>query len=183
LQSKDTNLQSQINTTNSKVDENAGTLTSAQLNLIYPVGSIYMSVNSTNPNTLFGGTWQRIQDRFLLASGSTYANGTTGGNATHSHTNPSTSYSGNTGSTALTINQIPAHNHEYTDPGGNWSTTNTVAGSGVVSTKNPIRNLTTSVGGSQGHTHTMNHTHSIGNTGSSSNMPPYLAVYIWKRTA
>lgn len=49
------------------------------LNQFYPVGSIYMSVNSSNPGTLFGGTWQRIQDRFLLACGSTYANGATGG--------------------------------------------------------------------------------------------------------
>lgn len=47
----------------------------------YPVGSIYMSVNSTNPSTLFGGSWERIQDTFLLASGSTYGAGTTGGSA------------------------------------------------------------------------------------------------------
>ena len=46
---------------------------------IYPVGSIYMSVNSTNPQTLFGGTWQRIQGRFLFAADSKHAAGRTGG--------------------------------------------------------------------------------------------------------
>ena len=60
-------------------------------NKIYPIGSIYMSVNSTNPSELFGGEWERIQDRFLLASGSAYANGSTGGSANavvvkHNHT-------------------------------------------------------------------------------------------------
>ena len=54
--------------------------------LVYPVGSIYMSVNSTSPATLFGGTWTQIQDTFLLAAGSTYAAGATGGEATHTLT-------------------------------------------------------------------------------------------------
>ena len=46
---------------------------------IYPIGSIYMSVNNTNPSNLFGGTWERIKDRFLLACGDTYTNGSVGG--------------------------------------------------------------------------------------------------------
>lgn len=41
----------------------------------YPVGSIYMSVNSTNPGELFGGTWEQIQGRFLLGQGSGYSAG------------------------------------------------------------------------------------------------------------
>lgn len=55
---------------------------------IYPVGSIYMSVNSTDPSTLFGGTWERITGSFLLAatdngsSGASQAAGNTGGAAT-----------------------------------------------------------------------------------------------------
>lgn len=49
---------------------------------IYPVGSIYMSVNSTSPATLFGGTWSQLKDRFLLGAGDTYSNGATGGVAT-----------------------------------------------------------------------------------------------------
>ena len=36
---------------------------------IYPVGAIYMSVSSTSPASLFGGTWEQIQNRFLLAAG------------------------------------------------------------------------------------------------------------------
>lgn len=50
---------------------------------VYPIGSIYMSINNTNPGLVFGGTWERIQDTFLLAAGNTYQNGTTGGEASH----------------------------------------------------------------------------------------------------
>ena len=49
---------------------------------LYPVGSIYMSVNSTSPAELFGGTWEQIKDTFLLGSGS-YTLGATGGEKTH----------------------------------------------------------------------------------------------------
>ncbi len=42
--------------------------------LVYPVGSIYMSVNDTNPATIFGGTWEKIEGRFLLGSGTTKDN-------------------------------------------------------------------------------------------------------------
>lgn len=49
------------------------------LSWIYPVGSIYMSVNSTSPSSFIGGTWVQIKDTFLLACGSTYSNGKTGG--------------------------------------------------------------------------------------------------------
>ena len=39
------------------------------LDLVYPVGSIYMSVNNVNPKNLFGGEWEKIEGRFLLGSG------------------------------------------------------------------------------------------------------------------
>ena len=51
------------------------------IGMIYPVGSIYMSVNATSPASLFGGTWEQLKDRFLLAAGDTYAAGSTGGEA------------------------------------------------------------------------------------------------------
>ena len=38
------------------------------IDMVYPVGAIYISVNSTNPTTLFGGTWQQLTDTFLYAS-------------------------------------------------------------------------------------------------------------------
>ena len=58
------------------------------IDTIYPVGSIYMSVSNTSPSILFGGTWEQIQDKFLLASGSTYSNGSTGGGQAHNNMPP-----------------------------------------------------------------------------------------------
>ena len=49
----------------------------------WPIGSIYISMVSTNPGTLFGGTWVRMENRFLLGAGSGYAAGATGGEAAH----------------------------------------------------------------------------------------------------
>ena len=65
------------------------------LDLTYPVGSIYMSVNATSPQTLFGGTWTRLVDRMLIGAGSYYKVGDTGGETTH----------------RLTANEIPYHTH------------------------------------------------------------------------
>ena len=143
------------------------------VDLIYPVGSIYISVNSTNPADLFGGTWEQLKDRFLVGAGSSYTNGATGGATSHTHTNPTT------GSTTLTVNQIPSHTHSgiptinpnYSMQGGGTDVNYHILNSTTRATS------TYATGGGQGHTHTM------GNTGSSSNLPPYLAVYMWKRTA
>lgn len=58
------------------------------INIVYPVGSIYMSVNDTDPSLLFHGTWERIKDRFLLAAGDAYAAGSTGGSQPHNNMPP-----------------------------------------------------------------------------------------------
>lgn len=135
---------------------------------IYPVGSIYMSVNSISPATIFGGTWEQIEDTFLLAAGSTYTAGDTGGSATHHHT---------TGNHTLTVAEMPSHTHGVKGwrYGHNLKQDNTSLAyeklSDAASTSTPI--LATGGGGAHNH----------GNTGDSSNMPPYLAVYVWKRTA
>lgn len=68
------------------------------LSLVYPVGSIYMSVNSTSPATLFGGTWEQLKDRFLIGAGSSYAVNATGGSTTHT----------------LTTSEMPSHTHTFT---------------------------------------------------------------------
>ena len=52
------------------------------LDLVYPVGSLYMSINSTSPAILFGGSWVAIENRMIIGASSTYAVGNTGGSAT-----------------------------------------------------------------------------------------------------
>lgn len=130
---------------------------SAMLDKAYPVGSIYMSVNSANPQTLFGGTWVQIKDRFLLASGTTYKAGTTGGEATHT----------------LTNSEMPAHAHEmYSANGGGDSTWNPNAGTYLVDSVTSDKTTWYAQLG-------MNN---AGGSGAHNNMPPYLVVYVWKRT-
>lgn len=68
----------------------------------YPVGAIYLSVTDANPAALFGGTWERIGGRFLLGADTTYAAGSTGGEAEHT----------------LTVDEMPKHNHGL----GNYNT-------------------------------------------------------------
>lgn len=63
--------------------------------LIHPIGSLYFSSSSTEPSQIFGGTWERIKDRFILAAGEKFPAGSKGGAATHT----------------LTIDELPSHNH------------------------------------------------------------------------
>ena len=71
-------------------------LVSDLLNRVYPVGSIYMSAVNVSPASFLGGTWQAIeQGRMLMAAGSSWQAGTTGGAAYH----------------ALTVQEMPAHDH------------------------------------------------------------------------
>ena len=155
---------------------------------MYPIGSIYISYSSTNPSTLFGGIWEQIQGKFLLGVSSTYTVGSTGGNTSVTSSggsgNTGSGGGGNTGSTTLTINQIPSHNHSldymgiYGSTSGPWG--------GVINVSQVTGKFNTkSTGGGQGHTHTLpNHTHSIGShTHTVNTLPPYIAVYMWRRTA
>lgn len=120
------------------------------IDVIYPIGAIYMSVNNSSPAALFGGTWEKIEDKFLLASGTNYSIGSTGGEATHT----------------LTIDEMPSHTHtsdmrhyqsssQYTGYSSSWTNQKQTA----------IQ--INSTGGGQPH----------------NNMPPYLVVNVWKRTA
>lgn len=168
------------------------------LNTIYPVGSLYTSFNSTNPSTIIGGTWTQIKDCFLMAAGTTYAAGSSGGAASHTHT---------TGDHTLTVAQTPVHTHTRgtmnitggfkVDPGTGWcrvqgtgaftsgyATGPWMTGGSSGDTINCGMNFdasqswtgaTSSVGGGAAHNH--------GNTGSTSNIPPYQTIYMWKRTA
>lgn len=129
----------------------------------YPIGAIYISTDSKSPAAIFGGTWVQIKDRFLMAAGDTYAAGKEGGAANHKHTT-----SGHT----LTVDEIPEHAHYISEAPGKETGTAWVGAAGTAAQQ---QRWTNGVGKSGAHTH--------GNTGSASNMPPYLAVYIWQRTA
>lgn len=122
--------------------------------LVYPVGAIYTSTVATSPQTLFGfGTWERIQDTFLLAAGSAYAAGTTGGEATHT----------------LTVGEMPKHSHSifYPNAGGSASAAIGYPTTGSKNTWWAEASKVSETGGSAAH----------------NNMPPYIAVYVWQRVA
>ena len=139
------------------------------LDNVYPIGSIYMNVNSTNPGTLFGGTWEQIQGRFLLGMSSSYPAGSQGGEASHT----------------LTTEEMPSHGHNPANEAGYYGfITNSKkafsigdmgsqSGSGryypyASAAFDISRNtMTGTTGGGESH----------------NNMPPYLSIYIWKRTA
>ena len=144
----------------------------------WPVGSIYMSVNSTSPATFFGGTWERITGRFLLAatdggsSGASQAAGNTGGEAAHTLTG------GESGQKALTITG-GGHSHTVNVRGGAHFT----SGSGNGPYRDSANNWTDIATIASG---TGTHSHSVAAADASAahnNMPPYLSVYMWKRTA
>ncbi|MDD4068314.1 MAG: hypothetical protein PHV65_05480 [Bacteroidales bacterium] len=125
----------------------------------YPIGSIYLSVNNTNPETIFGGKWEQIKDKFLLACGSTYSNGSTGGEATHK----------------LTTNEIPAHSHRVRREYGT---------SYNLSDGPPDGNYTQWAGPSAGTQNwSSNGVENTGGNAAHNNMPPYLVVYMWKRVS
>ena len=161
----------------------------ANFNKIYPVGAIYMSVNSTNPSELFGGEWEQIEDKFLLASGSSYSNGSTGGSATVS----------------LSASQMPRHNHatnshyHNANKSGEYYVTSTSTGAlnKRVTVPTSGNNYADVQSSSTFHHRTETDSQApstkyAGGTGSTEayqdgsaheNMPPYLAVYCWVRIA
>lgn len=152
-------------------------LLSSFLLKVYPVGSYYWSMNSSSPETLFGGTWERIEGYFILAADNAHPVQSTGGtsaiNLSHTHTT-----SGHT----LSLDEIPNHVHRglpsATDVNtkGGW-------GSSIVNVSTDVYCATyeydRTVGGGKSHTH--------GNTGSSlstvNTLPPYIAAYCWRRIA
>lgn len=139
-------------------------LNPVNIDTIYPVGSIYMSMNSTPPAILFGGSWNKFENCFLLACSDTHPQGESGGSET----------------VTLSQSQIPSHSHyEQLDFSGFGvrnvaSSPGTGEGSGKVvtfdnagSSEQEYYIQTQVAGGGQAH----------------ENMPPYVAVYMWFRIA
>jgi len=162
------------NTTKAITPADLAAVLAAFLGTIYPIGSIYMSTSSTNPNTLFGvGTWAQIQGQFLMGQDGSHAAGSTGGALTKT----------------LSTSEMPAHNHTATiasDAHTHNIGRDTDGGSGT--TRFTVHNTGVSGATATSPTSSDSHTHgaTIANTGGGaafSILPPYVAVYIWKRTA
>ena len=143
---------------------------------IYPVGSIYMNVNNVDPGQIFGGTWVQIEDTFLLAAGQTYAAGATGGESSH----------------ALSKEELPTEHMTFR------RIYNTADGSMIdVMASSETDGSIGAADGTQGRPNINFHAATIsglttgqkamqytyGGNQAHNNMPPYLAVYVWKRTA
>lgn len=162
---------------------------------IYPIGSIYMSVNEVDPSTIFGGTWQQIKDKFLLASGDVYNNGATGGEATHTlsesemptHTHSYTKAVSVDGHT-LTVLEMPSHSHgTATQYLGSTTTVSLAETTTPPYTELSYNEPILTVGGGEAHSHglttTTDNTGNSGGNTAHNNMPPYLAVNVWVRRA
>lgn len=98
---------------------------------LYPVGSVYISFNSADPSTLFGGSWTRLKDTFLLANGDSYAPNTTGGSATKT----------------IAVSNMPSHNHTVNSAG----THNHTASASTVG--NHTHSVSGTTGGAGSHNH------------------------------
>ena len=125
----------------------------------WPVGSIYITVSNTSPAALFGGTWERISERFLLGASSSYPAGGTGGEFTHKLTQselPNYSLSVTNGSNVIRSKTGNSADAYVQTQSGGWGIPNWES-----------KTVTVASGGS-GEAH--------------NNMPPYLAVNMWKRT-
>lgn len=122
---------------------------------IYPVGSIYLSISEVDPAALFGGVWERLKDMFLLAGGEVYAPGSTGGEA----------------DVVLTTEQLPSHEHE-----------GLYYGKYLIGVDAGTGGYTLTRGTETGSSTTKDFkTGAAGSGAAHNNMPPYLAVYAWKR--
>ena len=146
-------------------EEYVNTSATETLLAVYPVGAIYLSVNSTSPASLFGGTWERIEDRFLLGASATYTAGSTGGEAEHT----------------LTVKETPSLTGRISFH-GKYLGTQVSGTSGVFSNGSVIEGMYGSVTKTTGANSLESVTFDNGGKNQShNNMPPYLAIYIWKR--
>lgn len=129
------------------------------LELTYPVGSVYISTSDVSPAELFSGSWEKLSDCFLLASGQ-MSLGSTGGEWAHT----------------LTEKELPSHTHAFAigpngsgdeQPFGRQRTALNFSGQEQQTRGFPDSSMAVAAGGGAAH----------------NNLPPYLAVNMWQRVA
>ena len=155
------------------MDNLVNTLTQTILDTIYPIGSLYTSFNNTNPASIIGGTWTQITDCFLMAAGSSYAIGTSGGSISHTH-----DYGLQFGAYYRDISlESNANAGVYTYDISNNRTlgTNAKVGSYTAQINNNSTNGYKEV--------SMSHYGTTGNVSYTSSLPPYKTIYMWQRIA
>lgn len=124
-------------------------LRNALVDMMYPVGSVYISFSELSPADIYGGIWERVKDTFLIAAGDEYVAGSVGGEAMHT----------------LTVDEMPRHAHHiYKGEGSSAAYRFTPAGTGV-----DAQNFAD--------------TAYEGSNSAHNNMPPYIAVYMWRRVS
>lgn len=123
----------------------------------YPIGSVYISFSTTDPSTYFGGEWERIKGRFLLsADDETYRLESTGGEATHT----------------LTVSEMPRHSHGFDGVNDGTTVTGQMGNYPIRMYQDKRINWGSGSG-----------IHNTGESKPHNNMPPYIAVYMWRRIA
>lgn len=146
---------------------------------VFPVGAIYMSVDQTNPSAYFGGTWVQIaQGRTLIGVGAIETNtDTTYGSVTAGEINPSVSQRGGEVTHTLTTGEMASHTHTINQIQSSFEATpyGLNAGSGTGFADRVIVRAASTANNES--------TRSAGSGNAHNNMMPYLAVYIWQRTA
>lgn len=165
---------------------------SATLSSVYPVGSIYISTNSTSPASLFGGTWEQIQDKFLLSAGSSYIAGNEIGSDTHTH---------KYGVSYIAGTLYHYGSDEYTYLGRSYDDYSIIQlgaydgqkSNAVFPSKKKTRVSSVYVYPNRDYENSNDLAEKVSTTGyrydvttdttSESSLPPSLVVYMWKRTA
>ena len=139
-----------------------GSIYSNFLLAAHPVGSIYQTISPENPAVTFGGgTWERIEGKFIMGASDTYPAGSTGGEAAHK----------------LIREEMPRHEHFYrvdnkdgspkvTFPAWSWGMSKDIVLQNSVEVTT-VGAAVTPDGEGQPH----------------NNIPPYYSVYIWRRVA
>lgn len=152
------------------------------LDMLYPVGSVYLSVESTSPAVLFGGSWEQIKDIFLLSAGDNYVAGASGGKAiysaddmpAHTHTRGTMNITGGFAPWAegagTNISQPTGAFYDSSSSQYGWGT----------STGRDADNAYMNFDASRSWT---GETSQSGANIYATILPPYLVVYMWKRTA